>query len=397
MIFVKIFDKIALIIQEKAVNFDLHQTDITWLIIAGLFIISLFIQLFYYFFFFLRLVRPKRRVETVPSGEPVSVVICARNEEHNLERNLPAILEQDYPEFEVVVVNDSSEDNTEEVLGRLKKRYGNLKSTRINKDRKFRHGKKLALTIGLKAASHDWVLLTDADCKPASNLWISLMQKHFVSPLEVVLGYGGYEPSPGLLNKIVRYDTFFIAMQYFSFALAGFPYMGVGRNLAYKKSLFFDNKGFASHLKLESGDDDLFINEVANKTNTGVELSHPAHTCSSPPRSWKSWYRQKKRHLTTGFHYRPVHRALLGTEIFSRVLFYGTFIALALNNIFLHFVIGLFLIHLIAGLAIRKIGMTRLNEKNLLLISPLLEIIIILFNIFCVAGNIVTIKRSRWR
>jgi poly-beta-1,6-N-acetyl-D-glucosamine synthase len=379
------------------VSFQLDQTSIFWVVIAGIFILSFLTQMFYYLFFYLRVSLAKSNGAAASSDEHVSVVICARNEADNLTENLPLILQQDYPNFEVVVVNDCSEDNTEEVLSGLKKDYSNLRSTRINSDIRFRHGKKLALTIGLKAAVHDWVLLTDADCRPASPLWISSMQNHFVPSNQVVLGYGGYRPRRGLLDKFIRFDTFFIAMQYLSFALAGFPYMGVGRNLAYKRSLFFDNKGFASHLKLESGDDDLFINEVVNKENNRVEFAHTAHTLSAPAETWNQWFRQKRRHLTTGFHYKGSTRFLLGLEISSRLLFYITFLMLILNKIFLTYVLALFIIRMFSNMLILKMGMNRMNERNLLLFSPVFDLIIILLNVFCVTRNFMTLKRSRWR
>jgi len=379
------------------VSFDIDQTGIAWIIVFGIFIASFLMQIFYYIYFFRRLAFYRSNDAITGSGEPLTVIICARNEAGNLEKNLPAILEQDYQDFEVVVVNDSSEDNTEEVLDRLKEKYGNLRSTRIKKDIKFRTGKKLALTIGIKAAKHEWILLTDADCRPASPLWISQMQKHFVPPREVVLGYGGYDRGKGLLIKLVRYDTFFVAMQYFSFALAGLPYMGVGRNLAYRRSLFFANKGFASHLGLESGDDDLFINEVAKKENTVVELSHLAHTLSSPPESWADWFNQKRRHLTTGFHYKITIRFLLGLEIGSRLIFYLLFLLLVINQVLIPYAIAVFMLRLISGILILNAGMNRLNEKNLLLFSPLFDIFVLIFNIFCVVGNSITQKRIRWR
>ncbi len=378
-------------------SFEIDQTGIYWIVVAGIFLLSFTVQMFYYLYFFLRLTIHRYSDTIVSSGKPVSVIICARNEANNLENNLPYILEQDYPDYEVIVVNDCSEDHTEEVLARLKEKYSNLRSTILKKDVKFTHGKKLALTIGIKSALYEYLLLTDADCRPSSPLWISQMQKHFVPPNEIVLGYGSYERKPGLLNKLLRFDTFFIALQYLSFALAGFPYMGVGRNLAYKRSLFFENKGFASHLKLESGDDDLFINQVASKENTEVEFSHLAHTCSVPPESWAEWYGQKRRHLTTGMHYSRSTRFLLGMEMISRLLFYISFIMLIFSQVYILYIIGLFLIRLTTSVLILNSGMNRLNEKNLLLFSPIFDIFIFLFNTFCVASNLIFQKRSRWR
>ncbi len=353
--------------------------------------------MFYYLYFYLRVVLHKSTQAVTPSGQPVSVIICARDEAENLEKNLPLILKQDYPDYEVIVVNDCSDDNTEEVLTRMKNEFKNLKYTKITKDPRFSHGKKLALSIGMKAAAFEWVLLTDADCRPASPHWISHMQKHFIPPREIVLGYGGYERERGFLNKLIRYDTFFIALQYFSFALAGLPYMGVGRNLAYRRPLFFSNRGFASHLKLESGDDDLFVNEVANKNNTSVEFNPSAHTISIPGKTWKEWIMQKKRHLTTGLHYKGASPFWLGLENGSRLVFYVSFLLLIINKIFLPFVAALFLIRLIPAIIILNKGMNRLNEKNLLVFSPLFDVGILLLNFLCVASNLTFQKRNRWR
>ena len=192
---------------------------------------------------------------------PVSVIICAKNEEANLRENLPLIMEQDYPEFEVLVVNDASTDGTEELLRDMKLRYPHLNTTSIVENVHIRQGKKLALTIGIKGATYDWVVLTDADCKPAGRKWLHTMQSNFSRDCHIVLGIGKYDRKKGLLNILIRFDTLYTALQYTGFAMAGHPYMGVGRNLAYRKSLFFNNKGFASHYELESGDDDLFIND----------------------------------------------------------------------------------------------------------------------------------------
>ena len=177
---------------------------------------------------------------------------------------LPSVLEQEYPDYEVIVVNDCSEDNSYDVLGILLEKYPNLKISTINKDPKFTHNKKFAQFIGIKAAKNELLLFTDADCKPVSNRWLEYMTSHFDEKTNFVLGYGGFFSKGGLLNKYIRYDCMFIAMQYLGMALRGVPYMGVGRNLAYRRSVFFRNKGFGSHNHIVSGDDDLMVNSIGN-------------------------------------------------------------------------------------------------------------------------------------
>ena len=328
---------------------------------------------------------------------PVSVVICAKNEEANLRTNLPLVLEQDYPEFEVLVVNDASTDGTEDALRDLQARYPHLKTSTIRENVHIRQGKKLALTVGIKGASHEWVVLTDADCRPADQKWLQTMQRNFKKDCHIVLGIGKYEMEKGFLNLLIRYDTLFTALQFTGFAMVKLPYMGVGRNLAYRKSLFFKNSGFASHYELASGDDDLFINQVATGRNTTVEISPQSHTISVPENSWRNWYYQKKRHLTTGPRYRLRTRILLGGELASRMFFYLAFIGLISQGIWLSYVFGLFISRLILSGGIIKLAMSRLNEKYLLLPSPILDFALPWIQVFMVFSNYVATKRGRWK
>jgi cellulose synthase/poly-beta-1,6-N-acetylglucosamine synthase-like glycosyltransferase len=328
---------------------------------------------------------------------PVSVIICARDEEANLRANLPLILEQDYPEYEVVVVNDASTDGTEGLLIELQRQYSHLRSTFIREGDHIREGKKLALTVGIKAAKYDWLLLTDADCSPASNHWIYFMQRNFTGNNQIVLGYGGYRRRKGLVNLISRYEAFFIALQYFGMSLAGHPYMGTGRNLAYRRALFFENKGFAAHYELASGDDDLFINEVARKANTAIEIRGESFTWSDTEKTWKDWYYQKKRHLTTGSRYRFVTKLVVGLELMSRMLFYPAFIVLLVSQVLTVYVLGLFIFRMLLTSVIIKLAMVRLHEKYLLLPSPLLDFGLPWVHLFMVFSNYVATKRARWK
>lgn len=360
--------------------------------------ITFLIQIFFYLFYFSRILFYKNQKNRKIQKDPVSVIICARNEEKNLEENLPLILTQDYPDYEVIVVNDCSEDESEFVLERFQKKYKNLKITTIKRDDKFTHNKKLALTVGIKAAKNELLLLTDADCKPESKLWVEKMQSKFYGQKELVLGYGGYESKKQILNNLIRFDTLFIALQYLTYALAGKPYMGVGRNLAYKKSLFFKNKGFAKHHQLESGDDDLFVNQVAHKKNTAVEISPESITRSKPETKLSDWFKQKKRHTTTGILYRFGAKWRLFLEMSSRFLYYILIIlSLFLFPGFYIYIAALFIIRAILQLTIFKVTMKRLNEKNLLLPSLLYDIILPWFSIAFVISNIFTTKYNQWR
>ncbi|MCK5822817.1 MAG: glycosyltransferase [Bacteroidales bacterium] len=377
-------------------NYLLTTTNNFEKIILVLFGISLLTQLIYYFFIYSRIIFYKKK-ESSGIDNPVSVVICARNEVENLAKHLPLILTQDYPDYEVIVVNDCSSDKSEETLAVLQTKYHNLRVTTINEDKKFHHGKKLALTIGIKAAKNEILLLIDADCYPADKKWIRQMQKNFTDKTEIVLGYGGYVNKKGFVNKLIRFDTFFIALQYFGLAIAGKPYMGVGRNLAYRKSTFFKNKGFSGHNHILSGDDDLFINSVANKKNVKIEIDKTSHTRSLPKNSLKEWFTQKRRHLTTSKYYKTESKFILGLEILSREIFYLSFILLLILKFDYRIILIVFLFRLLLQSIIIKKGMNRLQEKSFLFLVTLFDILLPIFNFCLIISNYFIIKQNKWK
>ena len=305
--------------------------DHTWEIVFYLFCFVTFIQAFYYSFFYSRVAFFKERQKSQTQQHPVSVIICARDEDENIARHLPGVLVQKYPStHEVIVVNDNSVDDSKYILEELQKTFKFLQIVDLKQEAKLISGKKYPLSIGIKEAKHEIVLLTDADCVPASEFWIQKMQDAYVNGTEIVIGYSAYNKRPGLLNKLIRFETFHSALQYLSFALAGKPYMGVGRNLSYKKDVFLRNKGFSSINHIPGGDDDLFINKVATKHNTSVVIDKDAMTLSQPKRSFDEWLRQKTRHYSTARYYKKSNKFLLAVYSLSQFLFYPLLIVSAI-------------------------------------------------------------------
>ncbi|MEI7490462.1 MAG: glycosyltransferase [Bacteroidota bacterium] len=375
---------------DRLVNLD--TLPLALLIILSCFFL---IQMVYYLVLFLKLARYKGPVSS-SSKEGVSVVICAHNEYYNLKANLPLILEQDYPEFEVLVVNHASDDETSYLISDLQKEYPNLKGIEIKKDLNFFTGKKFPLAIGIKSAKYDKVLLTDADCKPSSPQWIGTMQSAYTEKIKVVLGYSPYTRVKGILNKLIRYDTAHIAVQYLSSALAGLPYMGVGRNLSYLRSVFYDNQGFIRHYRIRSGDDDLFINRVAKKSNTAVVVHPDSYTVSEPKKTFSHWITQKRRHLLTSTHYRFIHRFLLGLYSFSLLFYYVFFVLMLSLNFSVFPVLGLFLLRMLIQYLVLSRCFRQLNENDLIPFIPLLEIVLLLLNIGIGITNVFR-KPNKWK
>ena len=265
-----------------------------------------------------------------PTVKGVSVIVSARNEALNLKPFLQALLEQDYPLFEVIVVNDGSEDDTQDVLDAYMVKYRRLKLTFVPKGARVISSKKLALTLAVKAARYDYLLFTDADCRPESKYWVRDMVRGFEAneQTEIVLGYGAYFATKGHVSRLTQYETLTTGLQYMGFARAGRPYMGVGRNLAYRKELFVRNNGFASFAGEKAGDDDLFVNHTATSANTIVVSTPESITWSLPKSSFSAWYQQRKRHLSVSPLYTPKTKFLLALEPICRGLFYALLLVL---------------------------------------------------------------------
>ena len=360
------------------------------------FIIVVFIQLIYYGLIFSRFAFAKHKKE-VQKNIAVSVLICAKNEAENLELNLPHILEQDYPDFEVVLINDTSNDNTLDVMKSFQSKHKNIKIVDVKPIEKFWGSKKYALTLGIKAASHNFLLFTDADCKPLSKKWIKSMSSHFSNDKTLIVGYGAYKKQKNsLLNKLIRFETLLTAIQYFSYTKIGLPYMAVGRNLAYRKEEFFKASGFMSHMNVRSGDDDLFINQVANSKNTAICFSKNSFTESLPETTFKDWINQKKRHVSSSKYYKTKHKLLLSLFYISQLLFWSLSITLIAFLWHWQIVLALFLIRVITQYISFRLSAKRLNERDTLQLLPFLELFLIVSQLFIFISNLSS-KNSRWK
>ena len=318
-----------------------------------------------------------------PQTPGVSVIICAHNEADNLQNYLTHILEQDYPLFEVIVINDGSIDDTPHILEHYHRLYPQLHITFVPTGARIISSKKLGLTLGVKAAKYDYLLFTDADCTPANKTWIREIMMRYDENTDIVLAYGAYFKEKSLLNRLIQYDTFFHALQFLGMAEAGKPYMGVGRNLSYKKELFIKNNGFSNTLHLCSGDDDLFVNKVANKHNTRIVATPQSITYSIPKNSWSDWLHQKRRHLHVSPYYNTKSKLQIGIEPLTRGAFYLLLIlSLCLGGIYASLIaLTLGLLRYSFQLIIINLSAKRLKQKQFSLGIIFFDILLPLLNL----------------
>ncbi len=365
-------------------------------LLVSAFAIVVLVQLVYLLIFFSGLAFFKPRYPQTFT-QPVSIIICAKNEAENLMRHLPEIFAQQYPQFEVVVVNDCSVDNTADVLKAFALQHTNLKVVHTPEQSKRPYfSKKLAVTLGIKAAAYEHLVFIDADCRPATTNWLQTITAPFAfEKIKMILGYSPYEKQKTLLNLLIGYDTWLIGLQYLSFAVRQLPYMGVGRNMAYAKELFFKHKGFASHMHLASGDDDLFVQQAANRHNTAIVPQPQAHTVSQPASSFSEWTFQKLRHLQTAGEYKPLHQLLLGGFSVSTTAFVILFPWLIITNPDVYLILGLAMAKYLIQFGIFNLVNKYLNDRRIVYLFWIIEPLLVVFYLYLFARK-TTNKLIKW-
>ena len=367
-------------------NFLQYRPTTLVLVIVICLAVVLAIQIIYYFCVYGKLIFNKKKKQTEDTGSqtealpPVSVVIAAKNEEYHLKDKLVFFLEQDYPEFEVIVVNDASTDECEYVLKAFSKLYPCLKVVNIVENvNKFR-GRKFPISLGIKSAKYDHIVLAGADCVPSGFEWLKNLARNFSEKKEVVLGFCTYTKQKGLFKFLLQYDNLTTAMNYMGLALSGHPYRGDGRNIAFKKDLFFKVGGFTKHYNLPLGEDDIFIRNVSTASNTTVSLTPESFLSSDAKHTYKEWKRQKINRLSTYKYYKPSIKFLLSIPNITTLLFYAFVITLLLLSLPFEYVILAIVIKFVLQILIYFKSCKRLGIKRVFIFAPLIELYFLLLN-----------------
>ncbi|MBR3730104.1 MAG: glycosyltransferase [Bacteroidales bacterium] len=309
------------------INFDYNNLSFILLVVFG---VCLVIQLYFHWALFSKVAFYKRnaRPKLDEELEPASIVLCARDAYEYLTELIPVLLNQDYPDFEIVVVNDCSDDETEEYLKDLERREPRVKPVQLKQHLNFFNGKKFPLSMGIKSAQNDLIVLTDFNCMPVNDQWLRSVVNRYNHQTEIVIGYSPYVQKKGSLNHLMRFDALQNGLLYLSAALNHHAYMGIGKNLSYRKELFYRNQGFISHYTTTVGEDDLFINKVSTKKNTEVLIDAENGILTTPTSSFKLWMRQKSSRYSTVSKYDGRSRLMLSLFYGSQLLFYVSFITL---------------------------------------------------------------------
>ncbi|WP_298512587.1 glycosyltransferase [uncultured Kordia sp.] len=352
------------------------------------------IQVLYFFLF--GVFAFEKAKQNKPKNIPVSVIVCAKNEAENLKILIPQLLQQSYKTFEIVLINDASSDDTRDIIEEFEAKNNHIKVVNVENNEAFWGNKKYALTLGIKAATYDYLVFTDADCAPASQDWLTGLTQHFSKTKTIIIGYGAYaRKKNSFLNLLIRFETLMAAIQAFSYAKLGIPYTAVGRNLAYHRSEFYKVNGFVNHIKIRSGDDDLFIKDAATGKNTTICYAHNSFTISQPKNSFGSWFRQKRRHVSTSSHYKFIHKFLLGVFYTSQVLFWALAIFLLCTDLW-KLTLGIIGIRIVVQYFIVGFSARKLKEQDSLYLLPILEVFLIIIHFGIFIANMIS-KPTHWK
>jgi cellulose synthase/poly-beta-1,6-N-acetylglucosamine synthase-like glycosyltransferase len=367
-------------------------------ILVIVFFTALVLQVIYLIVFNVALSKGKKRHVSIAPTEslPVSVIVCAHDEEENLKELIPQLLNQNYPDFEIILVNDRSNDNTFDYVLGLSKTDARVRLVNVEHIPSHVNSKKYSLTLGIRAAKNEWLLLTDADCRPEGPNWIMSMSSAFNEKTRFVIGFSPYQKVKGFLNLFIRFESILTALQYVSFALMKNPYMAVGRNLAYRKSFFLAEKGFNQFMNVTGGDDDLFVNQHADGENTAIILGRDAIINTFAEQSWSMFLRQKKRHLSVGRYYKFKHKFWLGLFVISWLVTWLTLVPVAFFSGFHFWILGAMAVRI--GLLVQTLraGLQRFGHNFELWTVPFLDF---LFSIYYLTTGLITMgsKHVRWK
>lgn len=364
------------------------------LVIWYIFLASASVLFIYHLLAFFILIFHNKKSKSI--NEPVSVIVCTHYEFENLQALVPKLLEQQYDDFEIIIVDDRSGEDSYWYIRDLAAANNKVRHVRIDEAPGQINEKKYALTLGIKAAKNDILLFTDDDCLPVGDQWLANMVKPFSNPgIKVVLGFSTYERVKGLLNKLIRFETFRTALSYFVFAKLGNPYMGVGRNLAYRKSFFLEKEGFRGFQQVTGGDDDLFVNKNATKGNTAVVLNKEATTISKPKKTWGAYKVQRIRHMSVGKYYKFKDRFLLGVLYLGKLLFWLSLVPVIVSefkpNVTAAGFVAVMVLFLVNYIILRK----KLNDMRAAWNILLLDIVYI-FYYLSVGLKVSFTKKVRW-
>ncbi|MCG8305975.1 MAG: glycosyltransferase [Cytophagales bacterium] len=327
----------------------------------------------------------------------ISIVISAKNELENLKVLIPNLLEQACASYEIILIDDRSTDGTYDYAIDLDQREEKFRLVRIDSTPDHINNKKYALTLGIRAAKYEYILLTDADCIPESSNWIREMSRGFNTDKKIFsIGYSQYLNAKGFLNQFIKYETILTAINYFGIGLLGKPYMAVGRNIAYRKSFFLDNNGFGKFQNVVGGDDDLLINQYAKRNNTSFILSQESIVYSIPKKKWSEFFLQKTRHLAVGKHYKLTDKLLLGILTLSKIVFWASFITAIMSAFKTYFVLAGFFIVMVSLLTAILLLKKKTGDKSSIWMLPILDFIFIFYYISTGLKVLLT-KKVRWK
>jgi glycosyltransferase involved in cell wall biosynthesis len=263
------------------------------LILFGIFLMIYIARLTYLFLFTGKIIFRKIKPNDSEKQTPISLILTIRNEEEMLRKNLPALLTIDGVDYEVIAVDDFSQDNTYLVLGSLKKQYRRLKISSLNEETRF--SLKLSQNIAIKATSHEWVLPVPVSILEPNADWLLSVVKALKEDGSVVIGYTSIEPKNSIINRIYRTGNYWLFMKSIGYTLNGIPLVYSDENLAFKKQKYFDLGGYGTKIKEPYANLELLINKFIRKKNSSILFTPESVIRKTQEIHWNDYFDMVKK------------------------------------------------------------------------------------------------------
>ncbi len=363
--------------------------------IGLLFFALAFLVQLVYLILLIKFIFSDKQKDKEPNHPSISLVVTSRNYVDQLQVLLPSLLAQDYPDFEVVVVDDCSTDGTDWLLAEMKISHGNLKTTRIIQETDFPNA--LAISIGVRAATKEWLLYLSPLCVVPDNQWLRNYAQRLEQDKEASIGYMNYYKTKGSYKNWLRFENFTSyllsgAGKAFGVAMPVFEY-----NIAYRREKFLELRGFAAVLDSPFSENELFVNKIATKNNLVVQNNRTAPIAYEGEADWIDLVEFKKKQLMLRRKLTSGQRFFRSLNLVSRLVLTGTLVLLLVVSPLKFWVLGAWIFLLIFEMSWIAVATKKLGEKNFLPALLIYKAFLPLINGFFIFNQLFTGQKRKWK
>ena len=366
------------------------------LVLLTVFGVLFLLRLLHLFLFTGRVLFRKKVDNNEAEKKPLSLILTIRNEEENLKNNLPKILSLENIDFEMVVVDDFSQDNSYLILGLLKDRYKRLTISALNQETKF--STKLALNIAIKATNNKWILTVPVSLAEVAAEWLDYISQATNNEKNVVIGYSTVARSKGFYNRLTRIENYFSYLKSTGYILNGIPFVYSVENVAFQKEKYFEIGGFGQKVTEHYANLELVINSFIRKKTTAVLFNKESSIRKTEVVKRADYFDLLKKSIRIESHLSSSKRVILFLIEFGKLLFLpiAAFVIVLLPELWI-ILAGLMGFIFTPYLFIIKITQNRLNERKIFIPSLVYDLLMPYYKLFFRWHFNRRSRKNRWK